>query len=348
LELLLAASMGIVISAALMQLFASSGRSNLVLLGEARLQESARHAFDFIARSARGAGSLGCGPAQRVVNGLNGTWEELVEFNVSVPVEGFDGIGSGNGFDDWNPSLAALPVRGAGATGLALSRRNRIDAAQLRPGSDVVVFRRVEALRSALGAQFEDDDVWLVVLADDEFPFVSGDVAVLSGCGQAVLFRIGGLARRGDLAGFRRPSGGNPFANRRDRSAMEDQDAYGGGSGPEGASVGRVVTEIYYIGRSAGVNNRGDPVWSLWRKTTAAPPRELVQGVEGMQVLFGVDATPDDDVDGPNRYVTPRYPVDEAVRTVHVSLSVSSIDAVTGRDRVLSRTFSRTVAVRGG
>ena len=90
LELLLAAALGIVMIAAVVQLFAGSSRGNVVLGGQARLQESARHAFALLSRSARAAGYLGCGGRDRLVNGLRGGWRQVVEFDVSVLVEGFD------------------------------------------------------------------------------------------------------------------------------------------------------------------------------------------------------------------------------------------------------------------
>ena len=110
LELLIAAALGIVLIAAVIQLFAGSGRGNAALAGQARLQESARHAVALLSRSARSAGYLGCGGGDRLVNTVNATWREIVEFDVSRPVEGFDGTDTG-----WTPDIVVLPTVGGSA-----------------------------------------------------------------------------------------------------------------------------------------------------------------------------------------------------------------------------------------
>ena len=106
-ELMLAAALGVVTTTAIAQLFISNSRSQATLAAQARLQESARHALDFIARSARNAGYRGCGTAGHLGNALNGTWEQVVEIDLSTPVEAFDATGAA-----WQPSLAKLPMRG--------------------------------------------------------------------------------------------------------------------------------------------------------------------------------------------------------------------------------------------
>ncbi|MCY3837218.1 MAG: prepilin-type N-terminal cleavage/methylation domain-containing protein [Gammaproteobacteria bacterium] len=347
LELLIAAALGVVLIAAVVQLFAGSSRGNAALAGQALLQESARHAVALLSRSARNAGYLGCGGWDGLVNGLNGSWRRIVEFDVSRPVEGFDGQGT-----NWSPEIGSLPTIGGSALAFA---GNRIDPDELRAGSDVVVFRRLEApgrpLARSLSTLLDpvtgrgDDPV---VTLDDGFAFEADDFVVISNCRQSALFRIGTIDTIGRVATLSRPSAGGPFGNRAGRSLSRDDRAFGGGTGPEGAGVGRVVTEIYFVARGAGLNNRDETVWSLWRKTGADRPAELVQGVADLQVLFGVDLTPGDGVDAPNRYLPPGRLGADPVRTVHFVATVSSVDAVTADDRVLRRSFAWTVALRNG
>lgn len=347
LELLVAAALGVVLLAAVVQLFAGSSRSNAVLVGQARLQESARHAVALLSRSARSAGYLGCGGRGRLLNGLNGTWRQVVEFDASRPVEGFDGTSEG-----WSPALEALPTRGGPTRAFA---GNRIDPGELRTGSDVVVFRRLEApgrpLARALPTvldpmTLEQEDP--LVTVDDEFGFEADDFVVISDCRQSALFRIGAIETIGRAATLTRPTASGPFGNGAGRSLSDDELPYGGPIGPEGAGVARVVTEIYFVARGAGFNSRGEAVWSLWRKTGADRVAELVQGVDDLQVLFGVDLTPGDDDGAPNRYVLPGQVGTNPVRTVHFAATVSSVDAVTADGQVLRQSFPWTVALRNG
>ena len=74
-ELLLALALAGMVTASLAGLYAANGRANAVATGQARLQESGRYALDFIARSTRAAGYLGCGASlAEVRNVLNGGW----------------------------------------------------------------------------------------------------------------------------------------------------------------------------------------------------------------------------------------------------------------------------------
>ena len=347
LELLIAAALGVVLIAAVVQLFAGSSRGNAALAGQALLQESARHAVALLSRSARNAGYLGCGGGDGLVNGLNGSWREIVEFDVSRPVEGFDGQGP-----NWNPDIGILPTVGGSALAFA---SNRIDADQLRADSDVVVFRRLEAPGRPLARSLstildpvtgEGEDPQVTV--DDRFVFETDDVVAISDCRQSALFRIGTIDTIGRIATLSRPAAGGPFWNRARHSLSLDDQPFGGGVGPEGAAVGRVVTEIYFVARGAGTNNRGGSVWSLWRKTGADRSAELVQGVDDLQVLFGVDLTPGNRIDSPDRYLPPGQAGANPVRTVHFVATVSSVDAVTADERVLRRSFPWTVALRNG
>ncbi|MDE0177948.1 MAG: hypothetical protein OXP36_05065 [Gammaproteobacteria bacterium] len=347
LELLIAAALGVLLIAAVVQLFAGSSRGNAALAGQALLQESARHAVALLSRSARNAGYLGCGGRDGLVNALNGTWRELVEFDVSRPVEGFDGQGT-----NWNPDIGILPTIGGPAPAFA---GNRIDPDGLRPGSDVVVFRGLEAPGRPLARPLstildpvtgEGEDP--LVPVDGGFAFETDGFVAISDCRQSALFRIGTISTIGRVATLSRPSAAGPFWNRARHSLSRDDQPFGGGVGPEGAAVGRVVTEIYFVARGAGLNNRGESVWSLWRKTAAGRPAELVQGVDDLQVLFGVDLTPGNGIDSPDRYLPPGQVGANPVRTVHFVATVSSVDAVTADERVLRRSFAWTVALRNG
>ena len=346
LELLVAAALGIVLIAAAVQLFAGSGRGNAALGGQARLQESARHAVALLSRSARAAGYLGCGGADALVNTLNGDWRRIVELDVSRPVEGFDGTATG-----WTPDIGILPIVGGTAPAVA---GNRIDAGELRAGTDVIVFRRVEAPGRPLARPLptsldpatragEDPRVTF----DDTFAFQADDFAVISDCRQSALLRIGAVDVVGRVATLTRPPSAGPFGNRADRSLSRDDRPFGGTTGPQGATVGRVVTEIFFVAQGTGVNNRGATVWSLWRKAGADRGVELIQGVEDLQVLFGIDLTPDNGFDAPDRYLAPGRAGVAAVRTVHFAATVSSVDAV-GSAGVLRRSFAWTVALRNG
>jgi type IV pilus assembly protein PilW len=61
---------------------------------------------------------------------------------------------------------------------------------------------------------------------------------------------------------------------------------------PSGSRVVPVDTVIYYI-RDSGTVRNGVRNPSLWRKVGAANPEELIEGIEAMQMLYGVDTDGD-------------------------------------------------------
>ena len=133
------------------------------------------------------------------------------------------------------------------------------------------------------------------------------------------------------------------------------------------AAVSAIVANTFFIKPGEGVNREGDHPFSLWRKAGTGKPVELVEGVENLQVLYGVD-TNNDDV--PNQYLTANLVIPNFVDvvTVRISITVNSVDPVGGNseptfgclasggrqacysgedvDGLLRRTFHQTVQLR--
>ena len=133
------------------------------------------------------------------------------------------------------------------------------------------------------------------------------------------------------------------------------------------AAVSAIVANTFFIKPGEGVNREGDHPFSLWRKAGTGKPVELVEGVENLQVLYGVD-TNNDDV--PNQYLTANLVIPNFadVVTVRISITVNSVDPVGGNseptfgclasggrqacysgedvDGLLRRTFHQTVQLR--
>ena len=335
LELMLAATLGVAMTTATAQLFISSSRGQAALTAQARLQESARHALDFLAHSARNAGYLGCGTAGQLANGLNGTWGQVVEIELSTPIEAFE-VTAGAGL----PSRAELPVRGGAP---AYKARNRINLSRLQPGSDIVVFRRAD-IGTPLARPLRDD-ADPIVLVDAARTLRKDSFALLSTCGQAELFHVSSVAKRGGLTTLVRAPGGGLFDNRSGTALRPGNIPYGSDTAPRGAAAALAITEMYFVARHPA-SPVGETLPSLWRKTSTAAPAELVPGIVDLQLLFGIDTTPTDDARAPNRYVPGAAVGARPVRTVQVAVTVSSATVPALPNGVHTRTFSRTVAVR--
>lgn len=327
--------LGAVLTVAVAQLFHSAGRANAEHVGHARLQESARHALGFLGRSIRGAGYFGCGGGTPI-NGLRGAWRRLPELNLATPVQGFDGLA---GHAAWHPDLTDLPLR-RGA-GMPTFRRGGIDPARLRPGSDILVLRRIATpLHPLLQAATAERDP--LVVADERSALRKNRFAVLTRCGAAGLFRLTSVARRGGAATLARTVGSGTFGNR--AGGLFGGATFGDAHGPGGAAVGLVLSEIYFVARGAGAADGGAAAWSLWRKTSTERPAELVRGIDELQLLFAVDESPDDALVAP-QWLAPPGGATGAVRSVHVAITARAAHPVRGEPPA-RHTFGATFAVR--
>ena len=329
-EVLLAAAIGVVLAAALTQIFVGTSRSQAATASRAAVQESARHALAFLRRSARSAGYLGCGVDGGLTSALNGT-SPPSEIALAPAVAGFDGRARA-----WRPPLSALPAKGGGAP--AFKSRNRLDAARLRPGSDVVVFRRTEVGVPLAQPMRRGGDP--VAGLDPNRALAGVNFAVVSTCRQAALFRATSSRASAGVTRLRHTAGNGPFANR-PGARLATALPYGGGGGPAGARVGQPLAEIYFVGRRA--RDARDPTWGLWRKTGVAAPAELVAGIENLQLLFGVDTVPGDGDRAPQRYVTADAVAGGAIRSLRIAITAV---APAPAGAALRRTFTQTVALR--
>src|SRR5690606_13751600 len=119
--------------------------------------------------------------------------------------------------------------------------------------------------------------------------------------------------------------------------------------GPD-ATIGLLESTYFYVAEGIGEDAAGNPVRSLWQKVGNRPPVELVQGIEDLQILYGVDRTLNNEVPNANAYV----PFDElpdpddpsSVVSLRVTVVASSVDAVTDDGQPLRRAFSKTILLR--
>ena len=232
-ELLLALALGLVVTLGLTQQYVG-GRAiwSPASWTKPMPRTGGRYALAFLRQSAAAAGNLGCnGRAVRLMSALNGDWDDLFEFNLPRPVQGFDyqGDGASTALDDWRPSLAPLapasqwrhgqrlgqgyghPPWTSGAGGLTSSC---FAACSSRP----LPWRR---------SWRPTGNRWCKNSADGRLR--AGDVAVVSDCEQAAMFRITRVAAAGPgQSVLRRASGSGPYDNDGGRSLSESGQGYGG------------------------------------------------------------------------------------------------------------------------
>lgn len=277
-EVMVAMVAGLLLMAGVGQVFTSSKQTYRIQDARARLQENARFAMGVMMRSLRDAGYMGCsnstplptpyplGRGERdflyvyaygVVAGDPATDKRL---NTIRAIEGFE----------WDAAAGSwTPPRNA-----------NIPSTNLRSGSDILTVRGPTDTSLRLTANMEQPAGTPSAAADlivGENGLSKCDVVVVSDCTSdpptASVMRItndrpDNGALQHDASGACTPNNASANLNR----------VY-----PVGSEVLPYATTSFYV----RLNSGNEP--ALYRKINADNAEELVEGVESMQILYGVD-----------------------------------------------------------
>ncbi len=348
LELMIALLLGLVVVSGVVQLFVGNSRTYDIVNAQARLQENARYAFEFISESARNAGYFGCAPEpDKILNGLVGVEIQIPEYFVYTGLQGYESLGNGTYAPD---DLISLPRTESGTDLNVHIPGNGLDRNTLEAASDIVLFRSVQQPVARLNTFLQPQETNAQVMTPGGNPaYQVNDVVLIADCEQAVMLRTTGVAAGGNVTTltFNRVNSTNPFDNGVEvlTPALETLPwtnsmlgiAYG-----DSATVGLVETTIFFIAPSAVQNNRDQDVNSLWRKVGRAAPVELVQGVQNMQLFYGEDVDGDTSVDTYRTF-------DQVTGTpiaMRVQLDIRSPDVVSEIGDQLGRTYTKTISLR--
>jgi len=364
-ELMISLVIGSVIMVGIVQLFSANSDTYSVMIGQSRMQESARFALDFISRDIRKAGYRGCYSSNdQLYFTIFDEADMPYEFNLSNGIQGYDASGVGL----WSPNLDELPKTiGATNTNVFVAGTG-IDTDTILSGTDVLTLRnmRQQDIENRLAVKMDtsQDPIQLVSPPGgiDGLGFKALDMALIHDCEKATVFHVTGIdntTNAPDITVFHTLDPVDPWRNSFLTLALKN-------SFNDDAAVSGIETNTYFIAPGAGQNSSGDTPLSLWRKAGTSVPVELVEGVENLQILFGV-STDGDRV--PNQYFVANQVVSWTdVTTVRVTVVANTIDDVGGSsppthtcaiqtcpvgesptvgvDGLMRRTFTQTVMLR--
>jgi type IV pilus assembly protein PilW len=328
-ELLVAITLGAIILGGAVSLFVNNRDTYKTTNELSRLQETARYALDMVVKDIRMSGYFGCADRLDTVTDNTGAAAGDL-WNPANPIEGWEGDVAanylpsnvvGNGFGSVVDNVADNPGATDGDDGRVLALGGIVpDSITLRylagnmadlTGTAGVLDNRVtaDALNGATST----------ITVDSATGYALNQVAAITDCGGSDVFQITAA-----------PTATTVQANALSRG-------YNATSNP---MIAPFVGVRYYIGANGrSPDPVNDPYPSLFRTVIspgglAEAPQELFEGVESMQVLFGVDT----DADGaPNSYVRAGdAPLNVAanwtnVVSVRLAIIVRTIDQV-GRE----------------
>jgi type IV pilus assembly protein PilW len=275
-ELMVAVTLSLIILAVISQVFVGSKATYVTEEGLARIQESGRFTLDTLANDIRQAGYHGCGRMP-----LN--TPELVNSRISgfVPslmgVQGYryvgaGGNGAGSDWRDGSPGPGNTPL----GAGFFDSVPPASGAGSLVPRSDMLVVRYYTSNGIQLSAGMVNVSDPLSVRETEVDAFQPGSAWMISNCDEVDTFVVTSITGSGNprLLGHTTP----------DNSTNNLAQTFGVGS-----ELIQVFTYIYYVADTGRVAS-GSPVLALFRRS--APnfdtPEELVEGVENLQIFFGL------------------------------------------------------------
>lgn len=295
-ELMVALTISLIILAGVASIFASSRSSYQTDEGLARLQENARFSLDYMNREIRMAGYFGClRDTTKVYNNLNSGGGFPNDF--SKPLQGFEYNGTGQGttysataqnpnpsgvaVTNWTPSL---PL------GLATGLENKVI-----PGTDAIVIRRATNDSVIRLVPNYNDAAQIFLEANNAF--AEGDVLIVTDCAKASVFQA--TNRNADGSNVAHGSGNSctSWGNSNAPGCPPDPQQY-----RDGSELAKATTSVFYIGQGAS----GAPSLFMTATTgTSLRHLELAEGVENMQILYGVDTDiPPAPLDFANQYLT--------------------------------------------
>lgn len=284
-ELLVALLIGSLLLLGLVQVFAASRVSYQMSEGMARVQENARFAVDFLQRDIRMAGHYGCVNDQaHLVRGEGDPINHLGTFasgdghalDFSVSIQGYEAKDTAPG--------DALTLGTASTGGWSPALPGDIAALGPIPGSDVIVLRYLAA-RGTPVMQIGTTELTIPgTPTNASDPPAGWPILSDEGVANPTLFGVADCSHADVFAGVR--SGGNVKADASVLTSLAARyDAHPAGQ----TLLYRANSMVYYVAEGAS----GDPALHRARYNGGAyAVEELVEGIESLQILYGMDETP--------------------------------------------------------
>jgi len=314
-ELMIAMALGIIMIGGMIVVFAGNAKSADLSLATAQLQANARFAVEEISRDTRAAGYRGCGASGA---GLISNTDKFDAADLAAESI----TGATIGAAGWSPAQPTGFTAPDGAGKPLVGTDALIVRYAAAPGLEVAV--SMPSVNSSVQVKGKNDD------------WQSGDLMVLADCQSADVFEIDTIS--------------GPDTQKIIQPAQSLSRAYRlPAKFREAVRLMPLVNAIYYIGETDRVNEVGDSLYSLYLQTypydlDENPPIELIEGVDQMQLLFGVRS-----LDGSIRYMTADN-VDfdpQRVNTVRVGLLLASVDPILDRDEERSFRLADTLVQPG-
>lgn len=359
-ELMLAITLGLLLTAGLVQLFSSTKVTFMTNDALARVQENGRFTLEMLKRELREAGTNGFCAAELDVRNHLDSADALDEiFDAGRLIIGWNFAGTSSGNDYTMPEDLTPPVATGSWSGTDIGTLPGALAGQVAPGSDVLIVRRQQPIPGVTASNTNNSAINL----NTNHGLADNPVVLITDCATgADLFQV---TNNENATAFNLGAGAG--------GATPGNDTGGCGGGlcwsttyDDSMQAFEIRVNAYYI----GLSTRGEPALfevDLSRDQGSVAPRELVAGVENMQIQYGFSRNPPagdgqhvDDwlsadqipADGWAQVIAMRLGFvvrsDETADTNRVAqtFSLTDVNVATRGDGRMRHAFSTTIALR--
>ena len=323
LELMVAMAVSSFIMLGISNIYLSTKKSYVIHDEFSRIQENGRYATETLSTNIRNAGFFGCASGQglgTISNGLNQTQNS--PWNFETGLMGYEAVGTD--FDQpattidptiqGGPAASWVTAAGLTSSGVAIAVNPDAAVANLAViGSDILILRTADDLGVRITQNNNGAQVFAADTTGGLVPnacpqnagggglstsgisgICEGDILLVSDCSKSRIFQAGNIQPVGGGPGacggaaacfnMTHPAAGTPG------NALVNWQA-GDTFGPD-SEIMAVVTKTYFVGVTVVGGVPSEP--SLFERINDAPvPTPIVEGIENMQVLYGVDTSGD-------------------------------------------------------
>ncbi len=317
-ELLIGLTISMVLIGGVIEVFLASRQAYRLQESQARMQENSRFIFAIFSNSIRQAGYSGCN--SRKIGTITNTLNNSGDhaYRFGTALEGYEAENS-----NWSPT---------------------IDSAITSPlvGNDIIVIRGAVDSGIRVVTPFMNTSAAALHITDDS-GLEQEDIVMVTDCSSASILQISNA--NPDGSGTIAHNTGNVVTPSNATSNL-------GKIYRDDAEIIKMETRAYYIRTGAS----GLP--AMYQRIGLNDAEELIEGVEGMQILYGEDT---DDDSYSDRFLTADQVDMEEVVAVRISILLQSItDAlttgyqsytfngttVTPTDHRVRRVFTTTITLR--
>ncbi len=314
-ELLIAMVLGLTLTAGVMQVYVGNSQTDRDQEARARMQENGRFAISYLAHELRMAGYLGC-LATIDENSINNTLDgPPPSFQPTSGLQGWEANGTGPGVISNSSNNVATVSTGGG--GWSTSGGNILDATTAVPASDIVRIWNAAGTGATINSISPGGA--MTVVNSGIVDIEDGDILLLSDCERADWVQACNVQEIG---------GGASINSVLSAGCVPGNDVSKSLGTQAGGELVKLQGTMFYIGKRGNVATNPPALFRRRLNQTAGSgaPEELVEGIESLQILYGLNAD-NDNKKTVDAYVTANQVTDWGrVISVRISVLVQSLE----------------------